>query len=672
MVGFDDSAASGPAAVRLLAVAEENGRLVGGKYRLKEILGQGANGVVWRARDELLHRDVAIKEVRLPPGIGPDEIRSLNARTLREARSAARLAHPGIIVVYEVLHEGDHPWIVMELVKGRTLQEIIKSDGPQPPRGAAEIGARILAALWVAHRAGVVHRDIKPSNVLLEGQRVVVTDFGIAALDGGTILTQTGALLGTPAYMAPEQAQGLPADPASDLWSLGATLYTMVEGHPPFRGESAVPVLAAVLTGDHPPPEHAGPLTAVIEGLLVKDPSRRMSAEEAARHLTLVANGEPPPRPAPGPPLEGPRPARPPSGRRPDTSSGVTLPDDPEVRPSPHSRIRILAILTASVVLLAAALWGFWPSEDQPQAASPSAQRPRVGGGSPATTLTSDASPFSVAFSRDGKELAVGSDDSTMRWWDLESGDRSAQTAPHADSVFHVAFSPDGGRLATACADGTVRLWNSASRTQTDVLTGHKDQVFSVAFSPDGKTLASGSKDGTIRLWNATTGVPIWALNGHMGKVHSVSFGRDGKTLIAGGSDGTIRRWNIASRAPAGSLRGDRETTAVAFGSDGRTVATGTWAGSVRLWDLASHARLATLTGHTGGLNSVTFSPDGKTLASGGEDGKVMLWDVSTHARLATLTAHTGHVYLVTFSPDGRTLATGAQDKTVRLWNSAR
>jgi WD40 repeat protein/tRNA A-37 threonylcarbamoyl transferase component Bud32 len=653
-------------------VAEEIGRLIGGKYRLKEILGQGANGVVWRARDELLHRDVAIKEVRLPVGIGPDEIRSLNARTLREARSAARLAHPAIIMVYEVLHEGDHPWIVMELIKGRTLQEIIKSDGPRPPRRAAEIGVRILAGLWAAHRAGVVHRDIKPSNVLLEGERVVVTDFGIAALDGGTILTQTGALLGTPAYMAPEQAQGRPAAPASDLWSLGATLYTMVEGHPPFRGESAVPVLAAVLTGDYPRPVHAGPLTPVIEGLLVKDPSRRMSAAEAARHLTLVANGDAPPPPAPEPPPEDRRPARSPFRRRPDPSSGVTLPDDREARPSHLSRIRILAILTASIVLLAAALWVFWPSEDRPQAASPSAQKPRVGGRSPAMTLTSDTSPFSVAFSRDGKKLAVGSNDSTMRGWDLRSGARTSHTAPHAGSVFHMASSPDGRRLAIACADGTVRLWNSASQTQTDVLTGHKDQVFSTAFSPNGKTLASGSKDGTIRLWNATTGAPIWAINGHMGHVLSVSFSRDGKTLIGGGSDGNIRLWNIASRTPAGSLRGDRGTTTVAFSSDGRTVATGTSAGSVRLWDLASHARLSSLTGHTDGLYSVAFSPDGKTLASGGEDDKVMLWDVATHARVATLTGHTGDVNLVTFSPDGKTLATGAEDKTVRLWDLTR
>src|SRR3954463_3520439 len=229
-----------------------SGRLVGGKSRLVEILGEGAIGVVWRAHDESLGRDVAIKEIRFPSGLDDDQISSLCARTLREARAAARLSHPGIVTVHEVVRQDERPWIVMELVRGRTLAQVIKEDGPQSPRRVAQIAAQILAGLRAAHAAGVVHRDVKPSNVMLDGDRTVLTDFGIAALDGGTVLTQTGAMLGTPAFMAPEQARGAFATPASDLWSLGATMYAAVEGQRPFGGETVATVLVTLLTLDPP------------------------------------------------------------------------------------------------------------------------------------------------------------------------------------------------------------------------------------------------------------------------------------------------------------------------------------------------------------------------------------------------------------------------------------
>ena len=240
-----------------------DGELVGGKYRLIEVLGEGAIGVVWRAHDESLGRDVAIKEIRFPAGLDDDQVAGLRARTLREARAAARLSHPGIVTVHEVVRQGERPWIVMELVPGRTLAGVIKQDGPLPPHRVAEIGGQILAGLRAAHAAGVVHRDVKPSNVMLDGDRTVLTDFGIAALDGDTVLTQTGAMLGTPSFMAPEQARGLGATSASDLWSLGATMYAAVEGHRPFDGETVATVLVSILTTDPPEPRRAGPLAPV-------------------------------------------------------------------------------------------------------------------------------------------------------------------------------------------------------------------------------------------------------------------------------------------------------------------------------------------------------------------------------------------------------------------------
>lgn len=268
-------------------------------------------GAVWRAHDEVLGRDVALKEVCLPSGASPQDAASWNARTLREARSAARLRHPGIIAIHDVVQHDERPWIVMELIDGRSLDALIDGGPPRTPEYAARIGAQILDALRTAHAAGIVHRDIKPANILLDDERVVVTDFGIARVEDDTVLTRTGTVLGTPSYMSPEQASGRPVTPASDLWSLGVTLYALLEGHPPFTGPNAAAVIAAILTQEPDPPRRAGtPLATVLAGLLIKDPAKRITAEQAAAGLTAVAAGHPavnqrgpgvPPRPVPPP-----------------------------------------------------------------------------------------------------------------------------------------------------------------------------------------------------------------------------------------------------------------------------------------------------------------------------------------------------------------------------------
>ncbi|GAB3410806.1 hypothetical protein GCM10027569_26730 [Flindersiella endophytica] len=269
-------------------------------------------GVVWRAHDETLGRDVAIKEIRFPAGMPEAEVRALEKRTIREAQAAAKLSsHPGIVVVHEVVHDDGRPWIVMELVHGRTLDQVVRTDGPLPPRQVAAIGASVLAGLRAAHAVGIVHRDVKPSNVMFDGERTVITDFGIAALDGGTVLTQSGTVMGTPAFMAPEQARGEAATPATDLWALGATLYFAVEGRPPFEASSVAALLVAVLTADPLPPARAGLLAPVLAGLFVKEPAGRTAGPVLAEQLALVAAGrEVPPTlrlTEPVPPVEPPR-----------------------------------------------------------------------------------------------------------------------------------------------------------------------------------------------------------------------------------------------------------------------------------------------------------------------------------------------------------------------------
>ncbi|MFE2644197.1 protein kinase [Streptomyces nigra] len=260
-------------------------RLVAGRYQLLSVLGEGGMGTVWRARDQLLHRDVAVKEVRASVEL-PVERGKLHVRLEREAWAAARVNARGVVTVHDVVNYDDRPWIVMELVRGRSLADVITAHGALAPREVARVGVEVLTALRAAHEAGVLHRDVKPANVLLaDDGRVVLTDFGIASVEGSTALTMTGEVVGSPEYLAPERALGRTPGTASDLWSLGALLYTAVQGRSPFRRTSALSTLRAVVDDELPAPHRAGPLTAVIEGLMRKDPEERMGPEEAANEL---------------------------------------------------------------------------------------------------------------------------------------------------------------------------------------------------------------------------------------------------------------------------------------------------------------------------------------------------------------------------------------------------
>ncbi|MFB7175927.1 serine/threonine-protein kinase, partial [Streptomyces sp. NPDC056254] len=267
-------------------------RVVSGRYRLLEQIGRGGMGVVWRARDEVLARDVAVKEVRAPAGLDEAELQRMYRRLEREAWAAARVSHRGVVTVYDVASEDGRPWIVMELVRGLSLADVLEAEGPMAPQRAAHVGEQVLAALRSAHESGVLHRDVKPANVLVANDgRVVLSDFGIASLEGSSAITMTGEVVGSPEYLAPERALGRDPGPGSDLWSLGAMLYACVEGVTPFRRATALDTLRAVVDEEPPPARRAGPLAPVLEGLLRKDPAERLDAAEAARMLRVVGAG---------------------------------------------------------------------------------------------------------------------------------------------------------------------------------------------------------------------------------------------------------------------------------------------------------------------------------------------------------------------------------------------
>ncbi|MGI5119273.1 protein kinase domain-containing protein [Marinactinospora thermotolerans] len=336
----------------------EPGRLLVGRYRLSHLIGEGGMGRVWQGTDELLDRPVAIKELTISAQLPEREITILRTRMLREARSAAQLSHPSIITVFDVVESDDRPWIVMELVRGSSLSELLKEHGALPPTRVAKIALQVLSGLAVAHQRGIVHRDIKPGNVLIaKDDRAVLTDFGIARLeDSNTQLTSTGNLLGSPNYLAPEQARGQLAGPSTDMWAMGITMYAAVEGKPPFQRSTAMATLTAIVTEEVPPPTSAGPLRPVLDGLLDKDPSRRLTVEEAVAMLhPIVVEGqaeEDGEATRVAPVAAGPVPAE-------STAEFASVAPPPGPGRRPVTRLLVPALLAVVGLVLAAAL-GLW------------------------------------------------------------------------------------------------------------------------------------------------------------------------------------------------------------------------------------------------------------------------------------------------------------------------
>jgi tRNA A-37 threonylcarbamoyl transferase component Bud32 len=317
-------------------------RVIGGRYVVLGELGRGGMGVVWRAEDRVIGRQVAVKELRLPDGLSDEEHRQFRDRLLREARTAGRLNHPGIVTVHDVVTDGGVDHIVMELIEADTLTDVVSRHGPLDERSATEVARQVLAALRRAHAGGVVHRDVKPSNVMLgRDGRVTLTDFGIAHAADDPRLTTTGLLVGSPGYMAPERLEGATAAPAADLWALGATLYYAVEGTGPFNRETTPQTIYAVMNDDPPPPRATGPLAAVIAGLLIRNPAARLSAEQAEAMLTRPRDGS-------GTTLTTHVPAR--------TNPGAPF----GVAGAPQRKRRVPVVVAAVVALLAGLGLGAW------------------------------------------------------------------------------------------------------------------------------------------------------------------------------------------------------------------------------------------------------------------------------------------------------------------------
>ncbi len=673
-----------------------------GDYELLKEIARGGMGVVYRARQVSLNRPVALKMILAGQLAGPDDIRRFHI----EAEAAAKLDHPGIVPIYEIgEHDGQH-FFSMGFVEGTSLAARVV-DGPLPPREAATLTMHVAEAMHYAHSKGVIHRDLKPGNVLLDDRgRPKVTDFGLAkTLQADSGLTDTGQVIGTPSYMPPEQAEGREVGPAADVYALGAILYCLLTGRPPFQAASPMDTLMQVLDREPLPPRQLNPgvprdLETIALKALEKAPGRRYeSAAALGADLDRWLRGEP----------------------------ILARPVGPIEKAAKWVRRRpVIAGLGAAVVLIGLAglsgiIWqwrraerNFSTSEQNRLVAENRTIEAQAQGRIAEANFEEAKAQRRIAEARTA-EVRARADELERQGYvsliaiaqretqsnNLALSDRLLERCPphlrgwewrYCSRSNHVELetvrpvghpwgvglpSPDGQKFA--CTDGR-HVWICDRRgEELCAMADHPEDITSVAWSPDGKTLATGCRDRAIRLWGAETGKELGTLRGHGIWVTGLAFSPGGKRLVSGagahplvpGRHNEVRLWDVDARREIHTLMNGSGggVLSVAYAPDGKHVAAGTW-GAAHVWETETGKQVQVFNPNQGRITGLRFSPDGRVLAVGSSSGGITLWDLAGGALGRGFTGHTGSVLQVRFSEDGRRLASSGDDASIRLWSA--
>ncbi|HLJ93412.1 MAG TPA: protein kinase [Gemmataceae bacterium] len=709
-----------------------------GPYEILERLGKGGVGVVYKARQRNLNRLVALKRLLSGAYASPEE----RARFHIEATDLARLRHPNIVQIYESGEEDNCPYFSMELVEGGNLARRLNGV-PLPARASAELLEILARAIHYAHEQGIVHRDLKPANILLAsvvrspwsvagdyGLIPKITDFGLAKqLDAElrTYQTQTGEIIGTPSYMAPEQATGKNEriGPGTDVYGLGAILYEMLTGRPPFRGTTGADILHQVRFHEVTAPNRFQPrvprdLETICMKCLQKEPQKRyLSALLLAEELRRFLRGEP-------------IWARPIGRgerlwswcrRNPALAAASALAATFLVVAALVSTVfavyqahtadrlsRALAeaqerqqqlIETSTRSARSALVQGLWlwehgepdqgllwfalSLENASQAQARDLERViRLNVAAARrqihplrACLAHEGDVLAIAFSPDGKIVLTGSSDGKAQRWDAQSGAPIGEPLVHQEPVHTVAFSPDGQTIVTGSGDierktGTLSLWQTRAPTPMRSSLLCEGRVYGAAFSPDGRSILIADLHPTsgaaqVRLWNVATG-SVQTICHPREPVKAVAFSPDGETILISVSQ-TAQLWNLRTGQRMGpSFKHGNSVVAVAFSPNGKLVLTGSSDKTARLWEADTGQLIGRPYQHPEAVSAVAFSPDGRAILTGCADHMARLWQTSTGEPIGAPLRHRGKVLAVAISADGKAMATGGEDKTSRLW----